>query len=160
MENLTTTETNQNWSHFQKIAFRFCFIFFALHNFTFPISDIPVVGEWISEQYENLWDKLVNWGGKLFFGIPEITIKPAGSGDTTWNWVQEFLILLLSALCCVLFGVFLTVKDPIIKDSTIGTMSGYAIVSVLPCSRMALSRYSPRNLAPLQAIGFINNWAI
>jgi hypothetical protein len=106
MENLTTIETNQNWSHFQKIAFRFCFIFFALHNFNFPIGEIPVVGEWISEQYENLWDKLVNWGGKLFFSIPEITIKPAGSGDTTWNWVQEFLILLLSALCCVIWSLF------------------------------------------------------
>jgi hypothetical protein len=36
--------------------------------------------------------------GKLFFGISEITITPNGSGDTTWNWVQLFLIVLFAAI--------------------------------------------------------------
>lgn len=106
MANPIKPSTDTNWSPLRIIIFRFCFIFFALHNFPFPISDIPVIGEWISEHYENIWDKLINWGGKFFFGIPEITIKPLGSGDTTWNWVQEFLILLFSVIGCFIWSLF------------------------------------------------------
>lgn len=106
MANPIKPSTDTNWSPLRIIIFRYCFIFFALHNFPFPISDIPVIGEWISEQYENIWDKLINWGGKFFFGIPEITIKPLGSGDTTWNWVQEFLILLFSVIGCFIWSLF------------------------------------------------------
>lgn len=107
MENTTfTLEASEKWSNFQKIAFRFCFLFFTFHIFPFPIGDIPVVGEFISTQYENFWNTLVNGGGKIFFKIPEITVKPNGSGDTTWNWVQEFLILLLSAIGCFIWSLF------------------------------------------------------
>ncbi len=100
-----STENNLNWSGFQKTAFRFAFLFFILNTFPFPISELPVVGEFIQDPYENGWDKLVNVAGKIFFGIPEIIIRPNGSGDTTWSWVQLFVIMLLAAIGCVIWGL-------------------------------------------------------
>ena len=91
-------DNRQRWSGFEKAAFCFCFIFFGLQIFPFPLSEIPVVGEFIQTHYENVWDKLINFSGKFFFGIPEITVKPNGSGDTTWNWVLSFLVVLLSTV--------------------------------------------------------------
>ena len=41
MANPIKPSTDTNWSPLRIIIFRYCFIFFALHNFPFPISDIP-----------------------------------------------------------------------------------------------------------------------
>jgi hypothetical protein len=78
------------WTNLQKIVFRFCFLFFTLNLFPFPLD--PILGS----VYEQLWDVLVPWGGKTFFNIASIVNKPNGSGDTTWNWIQVFLIFWVS----------------------------------------------------------------
>ncbi len=89
---------NKAWSSLQKLYFRFALVFFALHIFPFPISEIPFLGEYVYKWTENGYNAVVNWGGKLFFNIPELSFAPNGSGDTTSNWVLEFLILLFSML--------------------------------------------------------------
>lgn len=83
------------WSLPQKILFRFSFIFFGLYIIPFPANYIPILKHnlgWIEES----WNWLVIDTGKYILHIPyDITVIPNGSGDTTWNWVQMFLI------CCV-----------------------------------------------------------
>jgi hypothetical protein len=83
---------NQTWTNLQKIVFRFCFLFFTLNLFPFPLD--PILGV----VYGKIWDVLVPWGGNFFFNIASIANKPNGSGDTTWNWIQVFLILLVSVI--------------------------------------------------------------
>ncbi len=100
-----TFDNRPSWLLVQKIAFRFFFLFFGLQIIPFPIGDIPVVGEFIKEPYDNLWDKLINMSGKAFFGIPEITIRPNGSGDTTWSWVQLFLIAVAAVIGTLLWSI-------------------------------------------------------
>jgi uncharacterized membrane protein YhdT len=96
---------NAAWSSFEKIAFRFCVLFFGLHMIPFPLTEMPVIGEFFYEWTEKIWSFIVNIGGKVFFNIPEITVKPNGSGDTTWNWVQEFLILFISSIGCLVWSL-------------------------------------------------------
>jgi len=36
--------------------------------------------------------------GKAFLGIQEVTSRPNGSGDTTWNWLQELGIIIIASL--------------------------------------------------------------
>lgn len=49
----------------------------------------------LSDFFITLWDPLVTWIGKFIFNT-EITILPEGSGDTTWNYVQLFVITVLA----------------------------------------------------------------
>jgi hypothetical protein len=145
-------ESNLNWSGFQKTAFRFCFIFFILNTFPFPLSELPVVGEFIKDPYENAWNKLVNVAGKLFFGIPEITIRPNGSGDTTWNWVQLFLTVVFAAIGSLIW-YFLDKKRPNYKTldfwNTIYlryflalTMLTYGIAKIVPSQFGVVTNYN------------------
>ena len=102
----TTMQTYDKWSLSEKVAFRLCLLFFALHIFPFPLSAIPYADEILSSGTDKAWSFMVDWSGKNLLHLPEITVKPNGSGDTTWNWVQEFLILVLSAIGCFLWSIF------------------------------------------------------
>ncbi len=79
------------WSIVEKVAFRFFALFFFLQIFPFPLGYLIDNGF-----YNDAWNWPINWAGKTFFDIPEITVRPNGSGDTTWNWIQLFLIIFLS----------------------------------------------------------------
>jgi uncharacterized membrane protein YphA (DoxX/SURF4 family) len=46
---------------------------------------------------------VILWVGKHVFGV-DITIRPAGSGDTTWNYVQVFCFAVLAAVITVLWS--------------------------------------------------------
>ena len=102
----TTIQTYDKWSLSEKVAFRLCLLFFALHIFPFPLSEIPYADEILNSWTEKAWSFMVDWSGKNLLHLPEITVKPNGSGDTTWNWVQEFLILVLSVMGCFLWSIF------------------------------------------------------
>ncbi|SKA30405.1 hypothetical protein SAMN04488128_103291 [Chitinophaga eiseniae] len=52
------------------------------------------------------WDKAVTWAGKLLIGKDyHIEAWPAGSGDTTFNYLQLFCILLAALAGCLLWSV-------------------------------------------------------
>ncbi|WP_428657359.1 DoxX family protein [Runella sp.] len=79
------------WTFIEKISFRFFFLFFVLQIFPFPLGYLLDNGF-----YNDAWTWPINWAGNTFFDIPEISVRPNGSGDTTWNWIQLFLITCLS----------------------------------------------------------------
>jgi hypothetical protein len=152
MNDLTPSlESNLCWSGFQKMAFRFCFIFFILNTFPFPLSELPVVGEYIKDPYENAWDKLVNVAGKLFFGIPEITVRPNGSGDTTWNWVQLFLTIIFAAIGSLIW-YFLDKKRPNYK-----TLNFWNTIYLRYFLALTMLTYGIAKLVPSQ-FGVVTNY--
>jgi hypothetical protein len=81
----------------RKLALRVAFVYFALYLLPFPLDVIPVrlvsesAAAWLQGHvfapYEQGMDAAVKWIGARYFGLT-ITILPAGSGDTTWNYVQ------------------------------------------------------------------------
>ena len=84
------------WNLPQKILFRFV----AVYIFCY-------IGlEEIMELTGGLFDPLIGWIAKYLLHISyPITVKPNGSGDTTYNYVQEFLFLVLSLITCIIWSV-------------------------------------------------------
>jgi hypothetical protein len=151
MEQATLTMENKtSWTTLSKFSFWFCLFFFGLNIFPFPLDYLPYVGNFIREPIENGWSFLVNTIGKIVFGIPEITVKPNGSGDTTWNWVHIFLVFMLS-----LFGAaFITLFSKRKEYNTLSywitvlfryylacTMLQYGMAKVFPAQFGTLTTY-------------------
>ena len=94
-----------HWSLPQKLLFRFSFIFFGLYIIPFPASYIPIIKSNLDWIYES-WNWLVVDAGKYILHLPyDITVMPNGSGDTTWNWVQMFLIVSIALPGIVIWSV-------------------------------------------------------
>lgn len=95
-----------NWSFAQKLFFRFFAAYFFIFIFPFPIGYLPLT-DTLNTWLNGFWDVLVPWAGKyiLHVGYP-ITIKPNGSGDTTYNYVQLFLIAVLAIIAAIIWSAF------------------------------------------------------
>ena len=99
------SSSSPRWSFTRKLIFRIAFVFFVLNIAPFPLTILPYVGEFIYGILETFWNFWVQGAGKIFFGISEITSRPNGSGDTTWNWVQLFVIVLFSVIGGVIWSI-------------------------------------------------------
>jgi len=87
------SSTETDWSFLQKLIFRLSFIFFGLYIIPFPVNYIPIFNSWL-DWIHGSWTWLVPQTGKYILRLPyEVTVTPNGSGDSTWNYVQVFLIL-------------------------------------------------------------------
>jgi hypothetical protein len=91
------------WSLARRVLFRFTLVYFVLYLFPFPLDVIPYVGV-IAEWYQNLWNAVVPWVGKHLFQV-DITVRPNGSGDTTYNYVQVLCYLVLALVAAALWSL-------------------------------------------------------
>jgi hypothetical protein len=103
-------DAGSGWTLAQRLAFRFVFVYLILYIFPFPIStldsmvtslreivtgEVPdpaqpsLISQYVTKPYWDFMDEVVLWTGREMFGV-EIEYRPAGSGDTTWNYVQVF----------------------------------------------------------------------
>ena len=93
------------WSLAQRVAFRFVFAYLLLYTLPFPLDAIPflsVVDRW----KDAVWQAVVPWvGAHVLYLAHPITVLPNGSGDTTFNYVQDLTRLVLAALATVLWSV-------------------------------------------------------
>jgi hypothetical protein len=95
----------KGWSLMDKLIFRFFCAYFVIYTFPFPIEYIPGA-ELITQYYTRLWDGLVPWVGKNILNLSyEITVKPNGSGDTTYNYVQVLIMAVLALLSCLIWTI-------------------------------------------------------
>ncbi len=88
-------EERPAWSPAQRILFRFVFAYLVLYIFPFPLDQIPYL-EIASTEYEKLWHWIVPRVGRQVFHV-EITVRPNGSGDTTYNYVQVYCYAVMAA---------------------------------------------------------------
>lgn len=96
-------DVKNSWSLFQKIGFRFIFIYFGLHISTFYVSYIPYTTSlvrWITYNIQSI----PVWVADTFMGI-EITVFPNGSGDTTYNYVEVLVFFILAVLGSIIWSV-------------------------------------------------------
>lgn len=102
---MEVTPPDSSWNLWQKLSFRFFFIFFGLIIFPFPLTIIPGIGS-ITEPINKLWTALINFSGKTFFGVEEnIAISFTGSGDKLYDWLWYFSILLLTLILGISWSV-------------------------------------------------------
>lgn len=83
------------WSLEKRIAFRFAFLFAALHIVPFPLGVIPGTG-WLARILQQPWEWGVAWTARAILRIPEPAHVNNGSGDSTWHYVHLVLVALLA----------------------------------------------------------------
>lgn len=84
------------WNVSRKIIFRFASAYILCY----------IVLQEIMEKSGTFFDPLIRWTAKNMLHISyPITIMPNGSGDTTYNYVQEFLFLIISLIACVIWSL-------------------------------------------------------
>src|ERR1700741_3471411 len=93
MENL-----NQSSWNIRTIGFRFIFAYFLLYILPFPLTILPVVGEWLymatTATFKFTDSVYRSWLGDATSPL----VAPGGSGDTTYNYIQLYVFLI-----CALF---------------------------------------------------------
>src|SRR5205085_9054000 len=83
--------------------FRFVFAYCVMYVPVIVINSLPgMEGE--LDLMTKMCDPIILWVGKYVFG-KEITIRPAGSGDTTWNYVQVFCFAVIAAAAMVIWSL-------------------------------------------------------
>jgi uncharacterized membrane protein YphA (DoxX/SURF4 family) len=105
MQQLPRTDTINEWSFIEKILFRFSFLFFGIYIFPFPLNFLSFLGKTFS-----FIDATMNWlvvfTGKYILHLPyDITVQPNGSGDTTWNYVQLFIMVMFALIGCIIWSI-------------------------------------------------------
>jgi hypothetical protein len=97
-----------------RVVFRFLFVYLIIYNFAFPLSitstfarlfgtGIPLLSK-AAEGYEDGWNAVITWVGTHLFHV-EITVRPNGSGDTTWNYVQVFCLAVFSLVLTAIWSI-------------------------------------------------------
>lgn len=132
------------WGPAKRLLFRFVFCYLVLYIFPFPLDLIP--GPFFEELPVKLWDPLVLSAGQHVFGT-EITVRPRGSGDTTWNYVQVFCILVLSLVATALW----TVLDR--KRTDYARLSGWLLAFVRLKLATAMVQYGAYKVIQAQFPG-------
>ena len=89
------------WSFAQKIFFRFFAFFLFISVFPFPLGSLPLTHT-LSSWYHTIFDSLISFTGKHLFHI-NFPLAPTtnGSGDTTYNYVQLFLFVVLTIIVTI-----------------------------------------------------------
>jgi hypothetical protein len=87
-------DTQPAWMPAKRVLFRFVFAYLVLYILPFPVEAGP------DGMYADLWHALVPRVGRQVFHT-EITVRPNGSGDTTYNYVQVFCFAVMAAAAAV-----------------------------------------------------------
>jgi hypothetical protein len=94
----TLTQPISSWSSIQKIIFRFCFVYFAAYILLNPNNEIPLINLFY-EAFNNVLHQFIPWFAKTFFGYKQpITAFTNGSGDTTYDYLMWFFILVVTVV--------------------------------------------------------------
>ncbi|MDQ6757139.1 MAG: hypothetical protein M3004_09400 [Bacteroidota bacterium] len=98
----------KKWSITKKIWMLFAGTYFFILMLDFSSSDeiFPHFVYWLLQPYTNFWDWIVPWTGKhiLHLNYP-ITVKPNGSGDTTYNYVLELLWIVFAFIIAIVWAL-------------------------------------------------------
>jgi hypothetical protein len=87
-----TREYKENWNLFNKISFRFLFIYFLLY----------CLGGFLG----TLWEPTIHWLAEKVFSIEyDFSSKGYGSGDTTYQYIQVFLFFCLAIFGAIIWSI-------------------------------------------------------
>ncbi|MEM9593390.1 MAG: DoxX family protein [Acidobacteriota bacterium] len=104
VEGTSTQSEGAPWHPLKRHAFRFATVYFVLYALSYPISVVPL-GTKLTSWPGPIWERIVDLVGTHVFGLtPELVQRNInGSGDTTFDYVQLFSILVMSILGALLW---------------------------------------------------------
>ncbi|MBT1706143.1 DoxX family protein [Chryseosolibacter indicus] len=93
------------WSPSALIAFRFFFVYFTIYIFPFPLNFIPGF-HWLYQPLSDITFNYVNEITRSIRGVDyQSLVKPGGSGDTTYNYIQVFLFFTIAILTTIVWSI-------------------------------------------------------
>jgi hypothetical protein len=93
------------WTLAERIGFHFLLTHIALTFLPDPFDTFPGM-KWLSDANEAIHYAAVPWLARRVLRIPyEITTRPNGSGDTTFNYVEIVRILGIAALVTLVWSL-------------------------------------------------------
>jgi hypothetical protein len=93
------------WTLAQRIGFRVLFAYAFLYTAPFPLGDIPKL-EAVEGPYAAAWRNVVPWVGQNILHLSSpVSLRPSGSGDRLFNYVQVFTELLLAVCIAIVWSV-------------------------------------------------------
>lgn len=105
METTNINQQEENWSQGKKISFRFFFSYFALFIFTNNNGAYPYF-YYISNLCNDFLYKIIPSIGENILGIDyKIVTGPNGSGDTTYDYIVIFTILILAIISTIIWSL-------------------------------------------------------
>src|ERR1700674_1167269 len=87
------------WPFAKRFALCSAFVYFVFVNWPFPFSFITYAGELVTGPVQKLWHVVVPYVAKAVFHV-SADVRPNGSGDTTYNYVQ----LAIWLVCAIVIG--------------------------------------------------------
>jgi hypothetical protein len=99
-----------SWGLPTLLAFRFAFVYLLLYCLPSPLTAFPY-GEWLGDRYDELARIPIVWFASAVLDI-QITIFPAGSGDTTFNYVQILVFALVATMATVVWTAIAGRRHP------------------------------------------------
>jgi hypothetical protein len=139
------------WSLPALVAFRFAFVYLILYCLRRTIEPFPY-GEWVLDTTVDVARLPVVWFADIVLGI-EITIFPAGSGDTTYNYVHVLVLALVAATAAAVWTAIAGRRHPrLLRDRLYvflrfvlaATMLRYGFIKLFPAQ---FSMLQPPRLA-------------
>jgi hypothetical protein len=104
MERYSSLDTPK-WSVLEKISFRFFFLYFSLFIIFQNNGAYPFFG-YVTKLWENFLHNYIPWIGKHILGIGyDFSGKPTGSGDTTFDFVILFCVLVLAIFGTIVWSI-------------------------------------------------------
>jgi uncharacterized membrane protein YphA (DoxX/SURF4 family) len=110
-ESATNHESAAPWSLLRRIWFRFVCGYFLLYSL--PSNDRDSIfssipgSQFLWKPYLDLWRTLCPWVGKHWFHLSgrAITYTPTGSGDTTLDYIENLLFVVLALLATLVWSL-------------------------------------------------------
>jgi len=89
----TTLLDDRRWNAAQRIAFRFFATYFFLYSFPSFVN------------LDNLFTPLIKWVAAKWHVLDRISDGPNGSGDTTYDYINEFCLVSISLIVSIIWSL-------------------------------------------------------
>lgn len=96
-----TQQEHITWPLWRKIIFRFLFIYFTLSLAPWAWFHRPA---FLLQYYTQFWHWIIELGNDHIFHVQKVLVYPNGSGDTSYNWAELSMILLLALVGCAIWS--------------------------------------------------------
>lgn len=128
------------WPFAKRFALCSAFVFFIFVNWPFPFSFISVDNELVRGPVDKIWDVIVPYVAKAVFHVAA-DVRPNGSGDTTYNYVQTAIWLVVAIVIGGVWAALMRKRSKsertyeifriYLRFALAASMVGYGVVKVI-----------------------------
>jgi hypothetical protein len=95
----------QPWYSWQKISFRFFFIFYCVFEGPWTFLYVIPKADYVLRYYFRGLDVVTQFCNKILFHIAPATKPPNGNGDYPEQWMMVYTSLLLATIGCIIWSI-------------------------------------------------------